>query len=155
MGIIPSLLTALGVNKIVAYLIEGLIACAIVTAVAVYATRLYDKAAAFDELSAEHTALEQKYGCDKRPSVAERDLAPCLIAISLDGEKAQAAELEKQRAAAAKAQADLDHASDLTASQLFSETTMINAAPPSDDGFVPKIMRDAWARERKRQGVTK
>ncbi|BBZ94343.1 hypothetical protein BRDID11004_47540 [Bradyrhizobium diazoefficiens] len=155
MGIVPTILTALGVNKIVAYLIEGVVAAALVAAAAGYGVHLYYEAAAFDELSAEHTALEQKYGCDKRPSVAERELAPCLIAIALDAEKAQRDELVRERAAAAKAQADLDHANDLTWGQLLDETSMIKAAPPSDDGYAPKVLRDAWTRERKRLGVTK
>ncbi|WP_316205723.1 hypothetical protein [Bradyrhizobium sp. SZCCHNS1012] len=155
MGIIPGILTAFSVNKIAAYLLEGLIAAALVAGAAGYGVHLYYKAAALDELSAEHAALEQRYGCDKRPSVAERELTPCLIAIALDAEKAQRDELVRERADAAKAQHDLDHATDLTWGRLLDETAMIHAAPPSDDGYAPKVLRDAWTRERKRLGVTK
>lgn len=155
MGLIPGILTALGLNKVAAYVIEVLVAAALVAGAAFYVAHLYNKAAAFDELSAEHDALEVKYGCDKRPSIAERELTACLIAHDLDAEKAQREGIERERDAAAKAQEALDQASYLASEQLHSENAIIYAAPTAEDGAVPKVLLDAWARERKRLGGTK
>jgi hypothetical protein len=155
MGIIPGLLTAIGLNKTVAYLIEILLAVAIVAGASLYVAHLYQKAEAFDDLSAEHNALELKYGCDKRPSIAERELRSCLIARDLDGEKARREEIEHQRDEAAKAQAELDAQTLAAERQQWSENEILSATPAADDGRVPKVLLDAWARERRRLGVSK
>lgn len=155
MGIIPGILTALGMNKIIAYLIEVLVVIAIVAGASFYVAHLYKKAEAFDDLSAEHRALEAKYGCDKRPSVAERELQSCLIARDLDGEKAQRTEIERQRDAAAKAQAELDMQALASEREQQSEDAILSAAPATADGRVPQVLLDAWARERKRLGASK
>lgn len=137
--------------KIIAYLV----AAAAVAGLSLYLATLYQKAGNFDLLSAEHRALEVKYGCDRRPSVAERDLPACLIARDLDAEKAHREEIERQRNEAAKAQAKLD-ADKLAAERAQNqETAILKAAPAADDGPVPKVLLDAWARERKRLGVSK
>jgi hypothetical protein len=154
MGIIPSVLTALGLNKAIAYLIEILLAVAIVAGVSFYVAHLYQKAEAFDELSAEHHALEVRYGCDKRPSIAERELQSCLVARDLDAEKAQREEIARQRDEAAKAQAELDAKARAEDQQLRRENELLQAAP-ADDGRVPKVLLDAWSRERRRLGVVK
>jgi hypothetical protein len=155
MGIIPGILTALGLNKPLAYLIEVLVAVALVAGASFYVAHLYQKAEAFDDLSAEHRAIEVRYGCDKRPSIAERELQSCLIARDLDAEKAHRKEIERERDAAAKAQADLDAKALAAAREQWEEENIINAAPAVDDGPVPKVLLDAWARERKRLGVAR
>lgn len=137
--------------KIIAYLV----AAAAVAGLSLYVANLYQKAGAFDVLSAEHRALAVKYGCDRRPNVAERDLPACLIARDLDAEKAHREEIERQRNEAARAQAKLD-ADKLAAERAQNrETAILKAAPAADDGPVPKVLLDAWARERKRLGVSK
>lgn len=137
--------------KVIAYLI----ATAVIAGTSLYVANLYQKAGAFDVLSAEVAALEAKYGCDKRPALIERKLGRCLIARDFDAEKAHREEVERQREDAARAQAELD-ARQRTVEQLLSgENEILTSAPASEDGPVPKVLRDAWARERKRLGVSK
>ncbi|ABA04800.1 hypothetical protein Nwi_1539 [Nitrobacter winogradskyi Nb-255] len=137
--------------KIIAYLV----AAALIASASLYLANLYQKAGAFDVLSAEHHTLEVRYGCDKRPAISERKLPACLIARGLDAEKAHREEIERQRNEAARAQAKLD-ADKLAAERAQqSENAIIKAAPASDDGPVPKVLLDAWTRERGRLGISK
>jgi hypothetical protein len=152
---ISSILTALGANKVVAWLIEIAIVAAIVTALSFYIAGLQSTADAFAALSVEHESLEARYGCDERPIVAERELAACLVARELDAEKAAAAKLAAQTKAAREASDELGKATDLNWTQLIGEYGAIQSAPKSDDGRVPKVLLDAWARQRRLMGVTK
>jgi hypothetical protein len=136
-------------------LIAYLIAAALVAGASLYVAHLYHKAGLLDGLSAERRALEVKYGCDKRPSIAERSLPACLVARDLDGEKAHLAEIERQRSEATKAQAKLDAETLATEKRAWSENAILNATSAADDGPVPKVLLDAWARERRRLGATK
>lgn len=137
--------------KLIAYAV----AAAIVAAAALYVAHLYNKAGDFDVLSAEVSALEVKYGCDKRPALIERKLGRCLIARDFDAEKAHREEIERQRDEAAKAQAKLDADNAAAEKQQQSENEILTLAPAADDGPVPKVLLDAWARERRRLGVSK
>lgn len=128
---------------------------AIVIGASLYVAHLYDKAGDFDVLSAEVSALEVKYGCDKRPITAERELQACLVARELDAEKAHREEIARQRDEAAKAQEKLDKDNAAAEKRQQSEAAILSAAPAADDGPVPKVLRDAWARERRRLGVAK
>lgn len=128
---------------------------AIVIGASLYVAHLYNKAGDFDVLSAEVSALEVKYGCDKRPALIERKLGRCLIARDFDAEKAHREEIERQREDAARAQAELDARQRAVEQLLSGENEILTSAPASEDGPVPKVLRDAWARERRRLGVAK
>jgi hypothetical protein len=138
-------------NKTAIYLI----AAALVAGASLYVAHLYHKAGLLDDLAAERRAIEVKYGCDKRPKIAERDLTACLVARDLDGEKAHLAEIERQRNEAARAQAKLDAETLAAEKRAWNENAILNATPAADDGPVPKVLLDAWQRERRRLGASK
>ena len=56
----------------------------------------------------------------------------------------------RQRDDAARAQAKLDADNAAPEKQQQSENEILTSAPAADDGPVPKVLLDAWARERRR-----
>lgn len=118
----------------------------------VHYMKLRGAAAELAELRPKIAALGAALGCQERPP-AERDLFTCLPARDRDA--ALARERAEQQAADAlrRAQAELSAKADNLQSELDAANDVIDDAAEVDDGPLPKVMRDNWARERTRRGV--
>lgn len=149
---IATALSLLGVNQAVARIVEFLAVAVIAAALAIWIMHLRERSAAYGVLLEQHRALEAKYGCVKRPP-NERDLAACLSAREAEAARAAQAEIQRQRDEAAKAQADLDAAAAKAADDTRATDDFIDHAAVTEDGAVPKVLLDTWARARKARGA--
>lgn len=137
--------------KLIAIAVGLLILIGVSVGITIRIEHLEQTEAAYKKLFVATSSLEAKYGCASRP-VHERDLAACLTARERDIEAARAAKLAEFQRTAAQAQADLDVANAQIAAQSGSLDSFIDQAVPADDGPVPKILLDTWARERAARG---
>ena len=149
---ILTVLSALGINKTGARLILALAIAAAAAAVALWISNLQATAEAYTALRAAVTSLEQQYGCDDRPE-HERDLAACLAARDRAVAEAQRDALDRQREAAARAQAALDREWAKAQQQAEEDEKNIRAAGADEDGPGPKVLLDSWSRARKERGL--
>lgn len=113
---------------------------------------LEQDSAAYKILLADQASLEQRYGCPGRP-VHERDLAACLTARERDVADATAKEIQRQRGEAAQQQARLDLENAQLEAQQREANQAIDADAVHDDGAVPKVLLNTWARERAERGI--
>jgi hypothetical protein len=97
-------------------------------------------------------ALAQDLGCDGRDE-NERDLFACIPARDRDAAEAKAAALRKQQADMALALEFERRRADQNAAELADANAAIERSSAADDGPLPKVMRDNWARERARRGL--
>jgi hypothetical protein len=107
------------------------------------------------ELKAERdhvAAIARRMGCDTRAE-AERELGACLSAQRADAEHAKALEIRREREDAAREQARLDREHADADKRRAAEDAAIDAAAAGDDGPLPKVLLDAWGRERKARGL--
>ena len=118
----------------------------------VYLEHLKQDAAAYAVLKADFQSLELKYGCGNRPE-HERALPACLVARERDEAQARADEAERVSKARATEQAVLERKRRALDEREQAMDQKINDAPAADDGAVPKVLLDAWTRERAERGV--
>lgn len=113
---------------------------------------LRNAAADLRELQPKIAALEESLGCPSRAE-AEQSLFECIPARDRDAAQARATAARAQQEAAARAQDELQRAHDALAHDLEIANAYIDAAESADDGVLPKVMLDNWARQRARMGV--
>jgi hypothetical protein len=113
---------------------------------------LKDKAADFLVLQPKIAALERDLGCDGRDE-NERELFTCIPARDRDAAEAKAAALRKLQGDMALALEFERRRADQNAAELADANAAIERSSAADDGPLPKVMRDNWARERARRGL--
>lgn len=132
------------------WLIGGAIVLGVIAVAgcAVHYMKLVDAADNWHAIEPKIAALEQGYGCPALPP-EERDLFACIPARDRDVAEAQRAALQKQQETSARAQNELQKKHDQLAADLAESDRMIDAAIDADDGPLPKVVLDNWARQRK------
>jgi hypothetical protein len=138
--------------KLIAITIGLLLLVGVSVGLTIRIQHLERDAAAYQGLAAEMQSLGAHYGCPTRPQ-AERELAVCLTARERDAAAAQAEEIRHQRDEAALAQQALDAENVLLQKQQNTADQAIDAAPKGEDGPVPRVLLDAWMRERSERGI--
>lgn len=118
----------------------------------VHYERLKRDSEAYKALRGTMTSLETKYGCDQRPE-HERDLAACLTARERDAADAAKARVEQLEREAAKARAAQAAAETKLVEQSDAVRQFLRDAPADDDGPLPKVLLDLWARQRNERGI--
>jgi hypothetical protein len=143
---------ASGTVRLVAILIGALIVIVSIVAVTVHLHNIKRDADAYRDLSAQVASIGDRYSCGDRPA-HERPLPACLAAIEAENAQARATEIGRQRAMAiAEYQRQAAEDAALRA-QIEAEEAAIAGASAGDDGAVPQVLLDSWARERKARGV--
>ncbi|MDQ2080462.1 hypothetical protein RA307_09745 [Xanthobacteraceae bacterium Astr-EGSB] len=138
--------------KVLAIVAGLVLVVAVTVGLTVHVQHLERDRVAYRMLAAEVDALAAAYGCPAR-APAERALPACLTARERDAASARADELARQRREAAQAQAVLDRADAAADAASAAEQAAILEAAPADDGPVPRVLLDAWARKRKERGL--
>lgn len=129
----------------------ALVAVAIAGA-AVHYIGLRSDAAKLAVLTPRIAGLEASLGCPARPQ-HERDLFACIPARDRDSERARAEAIRRNEEAAAKARRALEVRLSGTETELAAANWVIENSAPADDGPLPKVLRDHYARERAKRGV--
>jgi len=143
---------ASGTARTVAIVAGAAIVIATIVGVTVHLHNIKRDADAYHALSAQVTSIEQRHGCGGRPA-HERPLAACMAAIEAENAEAQRAEIDRQRRLAVEEYQRQAAADEALRRLIEAEEAAIAGAAAGDDGPAPKVLLDAWARERKLRGV--
>jgi hypothetical protein len=119
----------------------------------VHYMKLRADSAALHELQPRIAGLEASLGCPDRPAAAERDLFACIPARDRDAEHARAEAIRQNEGKAAIARAALERTNKALKAELDARDELIEDASAADDGPLPKVLLDAWRRERVKRGV--
>lgn len=129
-----------------------LVAAAALTGFVVHYQHLERDRAAYEALLAEVDGVRAKYGCQQEANPADRGLAACINAKTAQAASARAATLAHQATVAAQAEADLSaQTAKVDATQRALSGFITGNA--KEDGRLPRIVLDYWARERAERGV--
>ena len=140
-------------NPIIKWIAIG-IGAAIMLGTVIWATvwieHLKRDRVAYRALMTEFASLRTHFECDQ---FGEPDLKTCIATIEAKKAAAQAAEIARQRLAAAAAQAQLDQDNrDLTAAQNAEHSFIVRDAVHGD-GPVAPVLSESFARERIERGL--
>lgn len=149
MGFLPKLVPSWQMWLRIGSLVMGAIA---VAGAVVHYMNLRADSVALHQLVPKIAALETSLGCPGR-SPQERELFACIPARDRDAAAATADAVRRAAQASVLAQADLAQKAEQLQSDLNAADDAVADAADADDGPVPKVMRDNWARERAKRGM--
>jgi len=131
------------------FIAAALIALVVASASAtVWIMHLQERAQLARRLENREFELQVDMGCGD-----EKDVLVCFERQQKQIAEAHAAKLKEQQDTAARERGILQEQLDQTQADLAAWEAEIDAAPAKDDGPLPKVMKDAWARERAKRGL--
>lgn len=131
------------------FIAAGLVALVVAAvSVTVWIMHLQERAAVAQRLENREFQLAVDMKCGD-----EKDVLVCFERQQKEIAEAHEDALKKQRDAAASERGALLEQLDQTQADLAAYEADVDAAPAKDDGPLPKVMTDAWARERAKRGV--